>query len=530
MSGKRIAVADCETDPFKKGRTDIKPFIWGFYDGEIYKEFEKTFDFVAFVREQNIIVYAHNGGKFDWLFLAEYFDEFSELMIINGRLSKFKIGDCEFRDSYNILPVPLAMYKKDEVDYDIFEKSERNKPKNKKIIRDYLRTDCLYLFELISTFVRDYGSGLTLAGSAMKFWQKYCDETAPRTSESFYNNIKPFYYGGRVEVFEAGIIKADYSVIDINSAYPFAMKHLHPYGNKYEILDSLPKTDRFIERCFITLSCISRGAFPYRFKSGLEFPIDDVVRVYKISGWEYLAAVECDAISEVKILEVMQFSDSIRFDDYIDYFYQLKSDSERNSAEYIIAKLFLNSLYGKFGADPSDYLEYIISKPENILSSEVDGYSYAASIGEWALLQKPLNEEKQRYFNVAVAASITGFVRAYLFKAAKKCKGLIYCDTDSIAARDVSSLQLSESQLGAWKVEAQCDWAAVSGKKMYLFHCKGGGYKKASKGARLTKLQLFRLARGVPQLYEPLAPTFSLKTGVKITNRKITKNAKISCK
>lgn len=533
---REIAVADCETDPFKKGRTEINPFIWGFYNGEIYKEFTETSEFIAFVRAQDIILYAHNGGKFDWIFLAPFFDEFSELMIINGRLSKFKIGECEFRDSYNILPIPLSAYKKDEIDYALFEKEERVKRKNKKLISDYLRSDCIYLFQLVTHFINNYGTGLTLAGSAMKVWQKICDETAPRTSQSFYDHIKPFYYGGRVEVFEAGIIKKLFNVVDINSAYPFAMKHLHPYGNKFDILTELPKSESYIERCFITLSCISRGALPYREKSGLEFPIDDIARTYKITGWEYLAAVEVGALESVKIIEIIQFKDSIRFDKYIDRFYQLKNESERDSPDYITAKLFLNSLYGKFGADPSEYMEYMVANPQHIIASECDGYNYSTMLGDWALLQKPLDDEKQRYFNVAVAASITGFVRAYLFKAMRQCKGLIYCDTDSIAASDTGDLELSDTKLGAWKHEATCDWAAVSGKKLYLFHkkqgtyTKGGKFKKASKGARLSNLQLFRLAKDVPQLYEPIAPTFSIKTGIRLTNRRITKNAKIACK
>ncbi len=526
MSSKKreIAVADCETDPFKKGRTDIKPFIWGFYDGCIYKEFDDTKKFVEYVSELDIVLYAHNGGKFDWFFILDYLEEFGELMIINGRLAKFKIGNCEFRDSYNILPVPLAAYKKDEIDYAIMERDERDKPKNRREIQKYLRSDCVYLFDLVSHFITNYGNGLTLAGSAMKFWQKHCDQIAPRTSHAFYENFKNFYYGGRVECFRGGVFREEFNVVDINSAYPWAMMHLHPYGRTYDISSKLPKSDAHIQRAFIVLDCISAGAFPFREKDGLEFPDDDIKRRYSVTGWEYLAAVELNALSEVEIIEVTTFSDSINFTDYIEHFYKLKSDSERDSPDYIIAKLFLNSLYGKFGSNPDEYKEYTICEPKHIVASGADGYEYTAMLGDWALLQKPLEEEKQHYFHVAVAASITGFVRAMLFKAIKQCKGVIYCDTDSIAAVNTEKLDLSETKLGGWKVEAQCDWGAVAGKKLYCFHTKTGKYKKASKGARLSIPQLIKVAKGVPQLYEPIAPTFSLKRGILITNRLITKN------
>jgi hypothetical protein len=519
-----IAVADCETDPFKKGRVDINPFVWGFYDGVIYKKFDTTRAFVDYVRDLDIVVYAHNGGKFDWFFVLPYLDEFCELMIINGRLAKFKIGNCEFRDSYNILPVPLAAYKKDDIDYAIFEKGEREKPKNKKLIEDYLRTDCIYLFELVSHFVNQYGTGLTLAGSAMKFWQKHFDQTAPRTSKYFYDNFREYYYGGHVECFTAGVFRKDFKVIDINSAYPYAMKFKHPYGKIYEVSSELPKTEAFIQRSFIKLECISKGALPFRSKKGLIFPNDNEKRIYSVTGWEYLAGLETNTLTEIKIIEVTTFSDSIDFGEYIDHFYALKSDSERDSPDYIIAKLFLNSLYGKFGSNPDEYMEYTISRPEHIIASECDGYEFGAMLGDWALLQKPLDEEKQHYFNVAVAASITGFVRAYLFKALHQCKGLIYCDTDSIAATDIGALALSDTILGGWKVEAECDWGAVAGKKLYVFHTNKGKFKKASKGARLTWREIVKVAKGVPQIYEPIAPSFSLKRGITITNRKITKN------
>lgn len=519
-----IAVADCETDPFKKGRTEILPFLWGYYDGSIYKQFTDTKEFIDYVKELEIILYAHNGGKFDWFFILEHLEEFSELMVINGRLSKFKIGRCEFRDSYNILPVPLAAYKKDEISYDIFERDVRDIPKNKREIEKYLRSDCVYLFDLVSHFVGRYGSGLTLAGSALKFWQKHCDEIAPRTSEYFYEQFSEFYYGGRVECFSSGIIREDFTVVDINSAYPFAMKHLHPYGNKYEHSNVLPKTRSHIERCFITLDCVSDGAFPFRGKDGLNFPADNLTRCYSITGWEYLAALDTHSITQVEIKDVYSFSDSIRFDDYIDHFYTLKSESPRDSPDYIIAKLFLNSLYGKFGSNPSEYMEYTIAQPEHIIASDCDGLEYAAMLGDWALMQKPLDDEKQHYFNVAVAASITGFVRAKLFRSIKLCKEVLYVDTDSIAAKEVSQLTLSESELGAWKIEAECDWGAIGGKKLYCFHTKEGKYKRASKGARLTNAQIIRVAKGVPQLYEPIAPSFSLKRGINIINRLITKN------
>jgi len=53
-------------------------------------------------------------------------------MIIAGRLARFKIGLCQFRDSFNIIPVGLDKWQKQEFNYEILEESERYKPRNWK--------------------------------------------------------------------------------------------------------------------------------------------------------------------------------------------------------------------------------------------------------------------------------------------------------------------------------------------------------------------------------------------------------------
>jgi len=515
-----FAVADCETDPFKKGRIPA-PFIWGFYDGCDYRKFDTTLEFLKFAREQPVILYAHNGGKFDWHFLLDYLDEFSEVMIIAGRLARFKIGECEFRDSYNILPVPLAAYKKDEVDYAIFEPGERDKPANRQIIEDYLRSDCVYLYQLVEQYIVQYGVTLTIAGAAVKQWQKIANVKAPKTSKNFYDAVKPYYYGGRVECFRYGVFKTKFKVIDVNSSYPYAMMNLHPYGEISNVSRDLPHSIAYIQRSMITLIGACNGAFPYPDKTGLHFPNDNTVREYNVTGWEYLAAMDTGALGVHEITKVVRFSDSVRFDDYVSHFYKLKNESKKGSPDYIFAKLFLNSLYGKFGANPDKYHEHIIVKPRNIAQAENDGYEHCAFIGPWSLCAKPLDENKQHYYNVATAASITGFMRAMLWRAMSQCQVVLYCDTDSIACIDTGKLKLHPTDLGAWDVEAECNYGAIAGKKLYAFKTTTGKWKTASKGVRLTEKEIVKVAKGKTVVYDPIAPSFSAKRGIRFVPRKI---------
>jgi hypothetical protein len=195
----------------------------------------------------------------------------------------------------------------------------------------------------------------------------------------------------------------------------------------------------------------------------------------------------------------------------------------------------MNSLYGRFAMDPEKYREYIITHPETRdqyidpqLYEEGGVWMEAGPWGERVLMSRPLPENKHRYLNVATAASITGFVRAYLFKALRESEGVIYCDTDSIACRTPRGM-VEGNELGQWKLEMECDEYAVAGKKLYAFRGTDGKYKCASKGTQLKSdpAAIIRIARGEQVLYKPPVPTYSIHNdGPQFTNRMVRKTAK----
>jgi hypothetical protein len=123
---------------------------------------------------------------------------------------------------------------------------------------------------------------------------------------------------------------------------------------------------------------------------------------------------------------------------------------------------------------------------------------------------------------VSVAASVTGFVRSYLWRNIHKTDTPLYCDTDSIAfAGNQNGINMS-NELGAWELEAECDYAAIAGKKLYAFRKLDGKFKTASKGVRLDPSEIIDIAKGATVLYTPDAPTFSIKQGtVKFQSRSI---------
>lgn len=517
---KKFAVIDSETDPFIFGRIP-KPFIWGYYDGELFKTFRTTDSLIAFIKTKKITIYAHNGGKFDYMFLLDHIESFKQPTIINSRLSKLQIGKCTLVDSYNILPIALSDYKKDDIDYSKFEADVRENHINE--ITEYLRSDCVYLFDLVSRYREECGADLTQASGAMKTYQKMRDEKAPRHNDAgMFANFKKFYHGGRVQCFKKGIIDERFNVYDINSAYPFAMTYKHPYGLDFIYGDrELPFTEN--ERVFYRLECASHGAFPFREKqnSGLSFPDDSNIREFYVTDWEYWTAKNAKLISQINIIECVIFPTTTDFYDYVYKFYngRKKAKLDGDKALDLLYKFRLNSLYGKFGSDYRKYENFIILPDD----TEPDNWERIDKFGkDNALFSKPLDENDMKFFNVATAASITGFVRAYLLAAMVNVgiKNILYCDTDSLATLSGAGLSTGDN-LGNWKNEGEFIKAGIAGKKLYIFKQKNGKCKMASKGVRLTDKEIWKVCGGKTVTHRKESPSFSVTGKARFQERDI---------
>lgn len=541
-----IWALDCETDPFKKGRDNPQPFLWGAYCRALNRY--ETFGFgslvLDFFRDRRCCVYAHNGGRFDFHYLREGFESEQQILIINGRISKFRVGKAEFRDSFSLLPIPLGAYQKEKVDYSIFEPEVRDLPENKATIERYLKSDCVNLAELLWEFSSRFGRPLTQAGCAMSYYIKhYRGGVKPRQTAVKFEEYKPYFFGGRVECFKAGYGEQDFKVVDKNSAYPHAMLSEHPLSPSADVLSDIPSD---IERCLISLTGVSEGALPYReINNSLIFPRDKQTREYHVTGWEVKKALELKLLSIEKINKVHLFPETQNFRGYIEHFYQerLAAKAKGDKAGDLFAKLFMNSCYGKFASDPSKYHDFMIIAPERLAAMAEEGWKPYKLWGDGRYLcHQPQPVERHWYYNIATAASITGYVRAGLLDDLNAASGLLYCDTDSIAAKTVDKLKLGTA-LGEWKLELECDEYGIAGKKTYafrsakdqhwnakenLYEMPKGAYKIACKGVDLDASEIIRASKGETVLYEPEVPTYSITRPLPVLiNRSIGLTAKV---
>jgi hypothetical protein len=538
---KPVLACDCETDPFLYGRVP-EPFIWGLYDGKRFQTFDKTANFVAAVQDRSIILYAHNGGKFDYMFLLKYIKE-TKAQIINGRIVSMFLGHCELRDSYSIIPEPLRNFgDKKEIEYWHLEKEHRAKYREE--ILEYLFYDCKILYDAVTQYRYIAGTHKTIASNALAFATKLGIDVG-KTSHRFDEKYRPFYFGGRCECFKPGTHE-NIHLLDIHSAYPYAMLHDHATGSNFVRRNSLEgMTKEEIDRSFIVIECTSNGAFPMRTREGLSFPVE--YNEFHITGWEYNVAKEFGLIDNEKILEVRYTGDTINFKAYINHWYahKLSHDKKTDPVNYTIGKRMMNSLYGKLAQNPARYYDYKIVEAGTRLDNkegwqlhvEYEGHEIhrRESLWKYKFRYGVEWEAKGIYNNVASGASITGFTRAHLLR--DMCllgrDNIIYCDTDGIICRDTSDLtRLSFTDaIGDWEHEDTAPIGHFAGKKLYGIRLsksdKDGNRltKIASKGSKLSYGDLERIINGETIEWLNQAPSFSIDGSAQFVRRNIRATA-----
>jgi hypothetical protein len=508
---KPIYTIDAETDPFLFGRLP-KPFAIGLYDGERYRYaagancVDVMYDTIYNLPPG--IIYAHNGGRFDFFLFMHWFVN-NPMRIINSRIIKAKMecrtGWHELRDSYAIMPFPLkkALGKARKLDIDITKLEAAVRHLHMPEILTYLKQDCVALWELVTDFISEFGSMLTIGSTAMKELKKvHSFENLEQADDADLRSH--YYYGGRVQALKKGVLEGSWKVYDVNSMYPNVMKNAtHPIGRP-----SSEGTTIHNSTCFITAVGVNHGAFPQRVKGGgIDFTIP--YGVFYVTRHEWDVAMELGLFEPEKIVRCINFESRITFAEFVDKFYQMRIDANLrgDSNLGLFYKYILNSSYGKFSQNPDNYKEFVITDTHVDMHSQ--GYiPEEIKYGTYIVWSKP-SRDNSRY-NVAVGASITGASRAALLRGLSGSTNPIYCDTDSIICESIGLVKQHATELGAWKLEAEADVACIAGKKMYALFLNGETIKQANKGVKVTAADIRKVAEGETISTKRDAPSFKL--------------------
>jgi len=527
-----IYTFDIETDPFKHGRKP-EAFACGLFDGEVYREYwgKDCISEMMLTLESLApgILYAHNGGRFDFFYIMPWILG-SEMRIINSRIISAKLtclyGEHEVRDSYAIMPFALSKYKGEgqKLEIDICKLERKVRKKHRTEILEYLKRDCTSLHLLVSKFCGTFGSKtLTIGSASMKELKKV--HTFDNLHESDDKDLRSlYYYGGRVECFEQGIIYArknkPFKVFDVNSMYPFAMKSVkHPIGRAtHESREIEPST------MFLSVTGHNQGAFPSVVKGNIMFDLP--YGTFHVTRHEYDVAMEFGLFQLERVERCVNFDGrTATFAEFVDKFYDLRKVASESGDEImkLFYKFILNSAYGKFGQNPDNYRQYTITESKVDLHGdgwEMDTLEHGDRYIVWS---KPTTNTSR--FNVATGASITGASRAILLRAIATCKRPLYCDTDSLICESLP-LKQDASELGAWKTECECDRAAIAGRKLYALFQGDECVKQANKGVAVTATDIWNICCGEIVESRRDAPSYKLDGSYNFISRRVRMTGK----
>jgi len=476
---KRFVVLDLESkdgDSQKRGFT--RPFMAGFFNGTTYTPFfDSSRDgwwqerywreggcidrlmTTLLVREYaGTHIYAHNAGKFDYLFLLPW------LMVIGRKRGfRFKIIPVasaiqvldvwhmsapyrvwRFLDSYRLIPIALDKAAK-AFKLQGKKKHDLDLPETDPSWKDYNQQDCVELYRVLEQFHHYIENvlcgevGITAPSTSMKLFRRRYLKHELYRARSTHAFVREGYYGGRVESFEAE--GWDLSYFDINSSYPFAMLSEMPVGEAVEWKGKPPSriTDSrigFVRANVFVPPAIDPPPLPVRGRKEdgipdgkLIFPVGKLHGVWEMSELEM--ALEQGA-RVTGWFESVWYEPQEIFADFVRDLYQYRDTSRPDYDEGLaqVVKILLNSLYGKFGMRTIRRKLYLWDDPN--LPPNAKPASNEPECPVWYAEE----ESDAPYVMPQVSARVTALARVNLYRhmlAARKHGGRVYyVDTDSI--------------------------------------------------------------------------------------------------
>jgi hypothetical protein len=468
-------------------------------------------------------IYFHNFSKFDGFFLVRYL---APLGLVDPIIHKGKIISCKFKlyesnysvtfmDSYLLLPHSLNKLSKsfniespksmfpvlfNELnyqgivpnieyfnnisleDYSKYKEQFVNKIWNfLEEAEKYCLLDCISLFQILNKFnqlifdkfsinITKYPTIPSLAFNIFKTHYLKQD-TIHQLSGDIANNIKKSYTGGSIDMYiPAPILKNNKIYIyDVNSLYPFVM-----LNNKYPI-----GAPTYFEGDILKNNNSPFGFFHCKITSPeeLNHPILQIhvnnSTISPLGSWEgmYFSEELYNAKKygyKFEILWGYIFDKEYIFKEYVNDLYNLRLSYPKSDPMNLIAKLLLNSLYGRFGMN-DDFIQTKIipnkeySKFENKyinsilnVSKIADSYLVQYKDSQIDLDNSLDNFKKTHNINISKSSAVTAYARIHMsqFKNNYTLPMLYYTDTDSVYFDNSLPIEfISQNELGKMKLE-----------------------------------------------------------------------------
>ena len=408
-----------------------------------------------------------------------------------------KVNKITFQDSLKLIPLSVDEIAKSfhlpiqklKIDYTSHDNLPEGAPLT-DLEEEYLRHDVQIVAHAVHYFHEQGLEKMTIGSCALDEYQKIITKRGferyfpePR----FHEDVKQSYKGGFTYLNPkfAGKTVGKGIVLDVNSLYPSCMYNYYlPFGMPIFFEGEYQKDELYslytqMIRCQFELK---PGKIPtIQIKHSLFFQGNEYLtssngeecvlclnsvdlklffEQYNVYNLEYLSGWKFKATKGLFVKYIDKWSNN-----------KIQAKKDGNHGLYLISKLFLNSLYGKFGTD-------------NKVRSKIP---YQDEYGDVHYYDSEPEERKAVY--VAMASFITSYGRDKVVRAAqaitdsfnaKQSKSeFVYADTDSLHIvlngetpeeffKNNPKLEIDSTKLGAWDYEASFNKAKFLRQKCYI--------------------------------------------------------------
>ena len=384
---------------------------------------------------------------------------------------------------------------KGELDYETYREEGHELTDEE---RDYIRRDVQIMAKALKIAVVDEGMDkATIGSNALSSWKKGMGKKwrlmFPKLGNMCDAQIRQAYRGGftycmpeyRDVDLGAGIS------VDFNSMYPsMMMAKEFPYGEPVHFVGKYEEDyvrPLYVQHVIISWSLKPEG-IPFLKPSvnGIfddhEYP-EEVLEPVEM----WISSVDLELMGLMYDYDIWKYIDGWKFcsiagerifGEYISYWGKRKREAPDHSPQRLIAKLYLNNLYGKFATRPDPVSKLPISSPDGRYVALVDSDRYPVFDEEGNLKEKvDLGLKPPDPVYVPVAVFCTAWARDTLLRAAMENRSrFVYCDTDSmhlLGTEEPRNISLHDSKLGHWKVEGTWTKARHLRAKTYAWDLNG---------------------------------------------------------
>ena len=390
---------------------------------------------------------------------------------------------------------------------------------------DVARVAVTYFFDTIKEKFTDFynynqvNKFLTTGAMSLKLQAHIASQFDINPKEVMYCSVDEFefyknwFFGGLTQfnptIQGQPVTPQDGKVIDINSAYPYAMSQPLPVSRLYNMqTDSLPEDKPVYVYLHLKIK-----------RASAKFQQTPFLRNWKAEGDNryclvledfecYYLQQEFDALCKYYHFEGVQIINSYWCEvkpflsEYINTLYNLKTHFKKlkNESGSFTYKIFLNAGYGKYAQRwnlksefwvPAHKKNELILKQKSYLSklgldkfknvvkrydeyyifelTKLRSYENVCGMSNVAVLKTKINQVN----NILIAATITALNRVFMLETIYQLgpENFFYCDTDSIffdaKNSKLDNIKIDKYELGAWDYEQNINTLVVLGAKAY---------------------------------------------------------------